>query len=404
MSVFNPLFDLAARVLSFFYSLWPSYAGAIVILTVCVMTLLTPITIRSTKSMLSMRKLQPQVKRLQAEFRHDRQRLNEEMMALYRENRVNPLGGCLPLLMQSPVFIVLFQLLRGLSRRTSTLGWHASTSAASCSGGACAASASELVEAPKLNFNPDFLQPGSRLYEDLANSNEMRSWGLDLAETAGSAISSSFVAGLPYLGTIALVAVLGYYQQRQISGRFSNADQPPQARMMMKIIPIILPVISITLPAGLVVYYIAQSFIRIGQQALITRTLYKSEEASEDPSEDPEVKPVEDPKAAPAAQPTNWKEKMGLVRPPDPNRHGFERPVSGPAPKPKPKPPAAKAPPAQTSPLRTQPDARKASRKDPNKPGKRSLRRGKKNEPPPRPVSSRVTPKGAQQRRRKRRR
>lgn len=393
MAIFNPLFDAGAWALAFFYSFWPSYAGAIVLLTVCVMTLLTPITIRSTKSMLAMRKLQPQVKRLQAEFRHDRQRLNEEMMALYRSNNVNPLGGCLPLLMQSPVFIVLFWLLRGLARRTSNLGHHAAAAAA---GAARADGQLALVDAPKLNFNPDYLNADSQLYKDLVATNEMRSWGLDLAETAGSAISSGFVRGLPYIGLILLVALLGYYQQRQISGRSSSLPQTPQARLMMKVIPIILPVISFGLPAGLVVYYVAQSFIRIGQQAFITRKFYKPGTDEEPGSENEAGEDVVSP--APDEEPSGGLgERLGLSKPPDPYRHGRIRPVSGPPPKPKPKPPALKTPPPPPKPVPEKQQPKK-------KPKESSRKRKKKNEPPPKPTSSRVTPKGAQQRRSKKRR
>ena len=413
MAVFDPLFGLAARVLSFFYSLWPSYAGAIVLLTVCVMILLTPLTVRSTKSMLAARKLHPQVKRLQAEFRHDRQRLNEEMMALYREHKVNPLGGCLPLLMQSPIFIVLFQLLRGLTRRTSSLGHHVAASSVcstgGLSGGEILCEPSDIVSVPKLTLNPDYLDPGTELYKDLADSTEMRSWGLDLAESASSAIGASFVSGLPYIGSILLVAVLGYYQQRQISGRTSDVSQPPQARLMMKIIPIILPLISLTLPAGLVVYYIAQSIIRIGQQSYITRKVYKpaaeadEAEQADDVKEQSKELPSEPEKAQGLAG------MFGFSKQPDPYRHGRERPVSGPAPKPKPKPPAARAE-AAARPANPSANARKnPSTKGKKSPevasGKRASRRRKKrNEPPPKPPSSRVTPKGAQQHRSKRRR
>lgn len=405
MAIFNPLFDAAAWVLAAFYSFWPSYAGAIVLLTICVMTLLTPITIRSTKSMLAMRKLQPQVKRLQAEFRHDRQRLNEEMMALYRSNNANPLGGCLPLLMQSPIFIVLFQLLRGLTRRTSTLGHHAA--AASAASVPASDGSLTLVPAPKLNFNPDYLNSESQLYHDLKETDEMRSWGLDLAETASSAISSGFVKGLPYIGLILLVGLLGYYQQRQISGRSSNQDQPPQARMMMKVIPIILPVISFGLPAGLVVYYVAQSFIRIGQQAFITRKYYKPvDEEEEGKTEGGELE-VSGEHAASAdpseARPSGLAGRLGISKPPDPYRHGKIRPVSGPPPKPKPKPPVAKGPsPSQKAvPEKSQPKKKQNERKERKE---RLKKRRKRNEPPPKPTSSRVTPKGAQQRRRKKRR
>ena len=412
--VFDPLMTLVARVLSFFYDVWPSYSGAIVLLTVCVMTILTPITIRSTKSMLAMRRLAPEVKRLQAEYRHDRQRMNEEVMALYRSNSVNPLGGCLPLLMQSPIFIALFYVLRGLTRRTSVLGWSSGQAAAACASSPGADCAPQLVSAPKQTFNPDYLNPDSRLYQDLVVSTEMRGWGLDLAETASSALGNSFVSGLPYLGMIILVAGLGYYQQRQISGRMSAEEQTPQARMMMRIIPIMLPIISFSLSAGLVLYYNAQSIIRIGQQAIITRRLYrpfaeeqaarKAAEEAVERGEEPEPEPVRPPEA-----PRGLAERLGLVSAPDPMRHGRQRPVSGAAPKPKSVPPTAKAAPPrparEPSPRSAgKPGAARAQATRPDRgKGEGTNRRSKKKDvPPPKPVPSRVTPKGAKQQRSKR--
>ena len=410
---FSPLLTLSARVLSFFYDVWPSYAGSILLLTVCVMTVLTPITIRSTKSMLAMRRLAPQVKELQAQYRHDRQKMNEEVMTLYRANSVNPLGGCLPLLMQSPVFIALFQLLRGLTRRTSVLGWSSGQAAATCAVTPGTQCAPQLVGAPKQTFNPDYLRPDSQLYQDLVVSTEMRAWGLDLAESASSALRSSFVSGLPYLGMIVLVAVLGFYQQRQISGRMSSEEQTPQARMMMRIIPVFLPIISFSLSAGLVLYYNAQSLIRIGQQALITRRLYRPfaeveaarkvalEEATERGEEPPPPKPAEPPRGLGG--------RLGLVNAPDPRRHGRERPVSGSAPKQKPVPPAARAAPPRPAgdSSRAEPARVATSRgqtvRASRAPSERANRRSKKKDaPPPKPVPSRVTQKGAQQRRAKR--
>jgi YidC/Oxa1 family membrane protein insertase len=81
---------------------------AIILLTITVMLLLFPLTAKSSRSMLAMQRLQPEIKKLQAKHKGDRQKLNEEMMKLYQENKVNPLGGCLPLVVQFPVFIALF--------------------------------------------------------------------------------------------------------------------------------------------------------------------------------------------------------------------------------------------------------------------------------------------------------
>ena len=408
---FEPLMRLIARALAFFYDVWPSYGGSIVLLTICVMTVLTPVTIRSTKSMLGTRRLAPQLKRLQAEYRHDRQKMNEEVMALYRANGVNPLGGCLPLLAQSPVFIALFYVLRGLTRRTSGLGWSSGQAGAVCAASPGAACTPQLAAAPKQTFNPDSLNPDSQLYQDLVVSTEMKAWGIDLAESANSALRASFVSGLPYLGLIVLVAAFGYYQQRQISGRMSAEEQTPQARMMMRVIPIMLPVISFGLSAGLVLYYNAQSVIRIGQQAVITRKLYrpfaeeeaarKSREEALEAGEEPLPEPPK-----PATEPRGLTARLGLTSPPDPNRHGRRRPVSGDAPKPKPVPPAARA---TQEPTRAAPGSghRRATRGADERAGRTKTtdsnkRSKKKDSPPPKPVSSRVTPKGAQQRRGKR--
>ena len=408
---FNPLMTLVARVLSFFYDLWPSYSGAIVLLTVCVMTILTPVTIRSTKSALAMRRIAPEVKRLQKEFRDDRQKMNEEVMALYRSNRVNPLGGCLPLLMQSPIFLALFYVLRGLTRRTSVLGWSSGQAAAVCAASAGTDCTPQLTSAPKQSFNPDYLNPDSRLYQDLVVSTEMRGWGLDLAETAWSALGNSFVSGLPYLGMIVLVAGLGYYQQRQISGRMSADEQTPQARMMMRIIPVMLPIISFNLSAGLVLYYNAQSIIRIGQQAVITRKLYRpfaEEQAARKEAEEAVERGEEPEPVRPPEAPRGLGERLGLVSAPDPRRHGRQRPVSGVAPKPKSVPPTAKTPPRparEPSPRSTgKAGAARAptARADRRKAEGTNRRSKKKHTPPPKPVPSRVTPKGAKQQRAKR--
>src|SRR3954452_8580686 len=113
--MFNSLARPLASLLAFFYSLIPSYMVAIVLLTLAIMLLLTPLTVKSTRSMLAMQRLQPEIKRLQQQHKNDRQALNEAMMAFYKEHNVNPLGGCLPMLLQMPVFFGLYEAIRGVT-------------------------------------------------------------------------------------------------------------------------------------------------------------------------------------------------------------------------------------------------------------------------------------------------
>ncbi|MBV8161197.1 MAG: YidC/Oxa1 family membrane protein insertase, partial [Acidimicrobiia bacterium] len=97
------------------YTALPSYGIAIIMLTVAVRLVLYPLTVKQTKSMQAMQRLQPEIKRLQTKYKNDRQKLNEEMMKFYKENKVNPLSGCLPLLLQLPLFIVLYRLIHDLT-------------------------------------------------------------------------------------------------------------------------------------------------------------------------------------------------------------------------------------------------------------------------------------------------
>src|SRR4051795_3559730 len=113
--MFNAIAKPLASLLAFFYGLIPSYGVAIVLLTVAIMLVLTPLTVKSTRSMLAMQRLQPEIKRLQAKHKNDRQALNEAMMAFYKEHQVNPISGCLPQLVQFPVLIVMFRVIRGLT-------------------------------------------------------------------------------------------------------------------------------------------------------------------------------------------------------------------------------------------------------------------------------------------------
>jgi YidC/Oxa1 family membrane protein insertase len=111
--ILQPLEDAAEAILLFLHDdVAFGWGMAIVGMTVIVRLAIVPLTIRQIKAMNALRELQPQIKEIQEKFKDDRQRMNQEMMKFYRENKVNPLSSCLPLLLQLPVFIALFQLLR----------------------------------------------------------------------------------------------------------------------------------------------------------------------------------------------------------------------------------------------------------------------------------------------------
>src|SRR5918997_6094691 len=116
--VIQPLIDLFEEVLVFFHDSFSlGWGTSIIALTVTIRALLLPLTLKQVRSMQEMQRIAPQMKELQAKYKEDRQRLNQEMMKLYQEHKVNPFASCLPLLAQLPVFISLFYLLREDLRR-----------------------------------------------------------------------------------------------------------------------------------------------------------------------------------------------------------------------------------------------------------------------------------------------
>ena len=263
------MYEIIARPLQFYYELWPNYAGAIALLTLTVMLVLLPLTLKGTRSMLAMQKLQPELKKLQNQHRDDRQKLNEEVMKFYKENNINPLSGCMPLLLQMPIFLVLYKTLNELL-------WRAESGADL--GGAVARAANGVNNGIYERFGyfqPKHLDHDSSLYADLTNTNEMSALGMNLADSAQRALSHGAATAAPYIILVMAVAGTSYYQQRQIAGRPGAQSVNPQQQMLLKVMPVFFAFISLTLPAGLVVYFLVSNLFRIGQQSFITRTMYK---------------------------------------------------------------------------------------------------------------------------------
>ena len=274
----DPLFDVITAVLAWFYSLWPSYGMAVAFLTLTTTVAVTPLTLKSTRSTLQMQQHMPELKKLQSQYKGDRQAMNEATAAFYKQHSVNPVGCLLPMLVQMPIFLVMYRVVHGLTRRTTEVGTQlgfTSRRYADAAFGAVPEYAETPVLRGELTFDPDFLSRDTELYVRLSDNVEMVSWGVDLSRSASSAISESIILALPYLLMILVVLVTSLLQQRQIQGRQSAAAMPPQQQMMMKLIPYMLPVFSYAMPAAVVTYFIISNLVRIAQQAYITRSFYR---------------------------------------------------------------------------------------------------------------------------------
>ncbi|MGI9610510.1 MAG: YidC/Oxa1 family membrane protein insertase [Acidimicrobiia bacterium] len=268
--MFEPLFDALGAVMNFFYTLIPSYGLAIMGLTVLVMILITPLTVKSTRSMLQMQRLQPEMKRIQEKYKNDREKLNAELMAFYKENSINPLGGCLPLIAQMPVFIIMYQLMRGLTVRPGGLG----TGLGQIAGQSLEGQPLSPWVFTDQNFQPSHLNPGTEMYEALSSTNDMNFLGVDLSLSASDALRIGLLVAIPYFALLAIMLVTGIVQNRQLQSRNTNASANPQQQAIMKFMPFFLPVISFGFPAGLALYWCTQNLCRIGTNQYITHSIY----------------------------------------------------------------------------------------------------------------------------------
>jgi YidC/Oxa1 family membrane protein insertase len=219
-NILQPLIDVANGVLQFFHdSAGLSWGMSIIALTVVTRAVLIPLTYKQLKGMRAMQALQPQIKELQEKYKNDKQRMQQEMMRFYKENKVNPLASCLPLLAQLPVFITLFYVLR-----------HELPPDMGCpEAGHCAAYGAEF---------------------------------LFIHDLTGKATGGELIALLIlYVGT------------QLASGAVMAVTADKSQRMMMFVLPLVFVPFILSFPAGLILYWITTNFWTIGQQLVIKRII-----------------------------------------------------------------------------------------------------------------------------------
>jgi YidC/Oxa1 family membrane protein insertase len=234
-NVFQPLIDAFDHVLVFFHdSVGLSWGMSIIALTVCVRTVLIPLTLKQFRSMQSLQRLAPEIKELQQKYKDDRQRLNQEMMKFYQENKVNPFGSCLPLVAQLPVFLALFYMLRE-------------------------------------DLKIDICGPESRILAAVPGKG-LSEIGCDQVDP-GSA-SFLFVNDLTAKATGATLAILLvlYVGSQLLSSVLMAVTADRNQRFIMIALPFVFVPFIQSFPAGLIVYWITTNLWTVGQQYIIRRT------------------------------------------------------------------------------------------------------------------------------------
>ena len=250
----NSLSQLVGWILAGFYSLVPNFGVAIILLGLTFMILVVPLTLKSTRSMLAMQRLQPKMKQLQQQHKNDRMALNQALTELYKQEGVSPFGSCIPTLLPLPLFYVLYRVIIGLGNKGPS----------GCKGDACHAM-------------PLYINPGTEMYKALVASAppgegaQMHAFGINLSVSAWSALTKSLGVWEVFGSLLLLLIMIGanYYQQVQITNLNPMVRQNQQVNpqmQMMRFFPIVFGLICIRLPSGLVLYYAVSALFRVGQQ------------------------------------------------------------------------------------------------------------------------------------------
>jgi YidC/Oxa1 family membrane protein insertase len=241
--LFQPLYQAMAWLLAACYALIPNYAVAITLLTVVVMAVSAPLTIKSSRSMLAMQRLQPELKKLQQKYKDNRVLLNDAMLALYREHGVHSLSGCLPALLQVPVFVVLYGVIRGLTHTVD----HGRVAA------------------------PLYVSHSAQLAKSIhAHPGQMHAFGINLAASLFIA-HGSWLAYLPYVALVLVAIGMQYLQTRQVNRRASKGASAPQLLALQRYLPFVFAVIYVRFPAGVNIYFVVSAACRIAIQEVALR-------------------------------------------------------------------------------------------------------------------------------------
>lgn len=226
MQTGNILVDLTYPVLNFFFQITRNYGWAIIFLTVAIRAALYPLSAKQYESMHSMQKLQPKLKEVQKKHSKDPQKMQAETMALYKEHGVNPLGGCLPVLLQLPIIIALFTTLNNPDVQSVM---------------------SNAGAAGTFFWIKDFAKP---------------EWMQPLFENA----AAKFML-LKYLTPLVLLVGLSTYLSQKTMTAGSSQEQPKMLMWM----PLFMLFICANLPTGVLLYWTTSNFLMAAQQHFLAK-------------------------------------------------------------------------------------------------------------------------------------
>jgi YidC/Oxa1 family membrane protein insertase len=232
-NILQPLVDVFESILQFFHdSVGASWGLSIILLTIVVRAALLPLAVKQFRSMQGLQRIAPQLKELQTKYKDDKQRLQQETMKFYSENKVNPFASCLPLLAQLPVFLSLFYMLRKDLR---------------------------------IDICPNINPPGTQNPVPCGSTPESQFWFIP--DITNKATGTTLV--------ILLVLYVGTQLVSSLLMMTATADQ--NQKIIMLVLPFLFVGFIYRFPAGLILYWITTNLWTIGQQQFLRRVIGKNQ-------------------------------------------------------------------------------------------------------------------------------
>jgi YidC/Oxa1 family membrane protein insertase len=267
---FQALLDAIGWLLAWLYDLTGNFGFAIIILTIVFRVVLLPLGIKQIKSMQAMQALGPKIKEIQKKYKGNKQKIQEQTMALYQEYGVNPLGGCLPLLLQFPILIAMYAVIRAPVPYAPD----------------------DPSKPPGVEYKDNHYPVDSQLYIDVTQQDDEHMHFLlmnlqctpqqsgktvpvlnTLKEPSGATLDcgDSIPDRIPYFAMLLLMVGTTYYSSRQTQRAVPQSQQNSQTQIITRVMPLMFGVFGFAFPTGLILYWTVSNIFQIGQQVVMLR-------------------------------------------------------------------------------------------------------------------------------------
>ncbi|HEY7667466.1 MAG TPA: YidC/Oxa1 family membrane protein insertase [Actinomycetota bacterium] len=298
LGIFQALLNGIGWILAWIYDVVGNFGVSIIVLTILIRVVLLPLGIKQIKSMQAMQAIQPKIKEIQKKYKGNKQKAQEETMKLYKEAGVNPLGGCLPLLLQFPILIAMYAVIRPPQLLPVTVD-----------------------DQPAYAIHNNHLPVDSQLFQDIIEHQHLGFLGLNLQCSASQSgkpapvtstdrepvtpdtpildtdeqplpfdattgtgtipCGTSTADRIPYFVMLILMIGTTFYQQRQMQKASPPGAASGQQQAILKLMPIMFGFFGYAFPAGLVLYWTTSNLWQIGQQYALLRAGHIGPEAME---------------------------------------------------------------------------------------------------------------------------